>query len=76
MRVFTEFKLDFDGWYPQVRRLPALVRMMRTHKRDRPHHRQTLDTFSQYADVRCGPLSPSVPSASSSPFSGGNLGPS
>jgi hypothetical protein len=63
MRAFQTFKLDFDQWYPPPRQIPGLVRLMRTHKRDRPHHRQTLDTFSQHANVRCGPLPAPTPSA-------------
>jgi hypothetical protein len=63
MRAYQTFKLDFDQWYPPPRQIPGLVRLMRTHKRDRPHHRQTLDTFSQHANVRCGPLPAPTPSA-------------
>ncbi len=62
IRVFQNFKLDFDQWYPLPRQIPGLLRLMRTHKRDRPHHRHALDTFSQHANVRCGPLSTPVPS--------------
>ena len=64
MRAFQNFKLDFNQWYPLPRQIPGLVRLMRTHKRDRPHHQQALNTFSQHANVRCGPLSnaSSVPS--------------
>jgi NAD(P)-binding Rossmann-like domain len=62
MRVFQSFKLDFDQWYPLPRQIPGLVRLMRTHKRDRPHRRHALDTFSQHANVRCGPLRVSAPS--------------
>lgn len=60
MRAFQTFKLDFDQWYPRPRQIPALARMMLTHKRNRPHHRHALDTFSQHANVRCGPLKPRV----------------
>ena len=56
IRAFQKFKLDFDQWYPQPRQIPALVRLMRTHKRNRPHHQQALDAFSEFAEVRCGPL--------------------
>ena len=62
MRVFREFRLDFDQWYPPVRQLAGQLQFMRTHKRNRRHHRQALDTFSKHANVRCGPLSSPVPS--------------
>ena len=61
MSAFQKFKLDFDQWYPRPRQIPALVRMMRTHKRNRPRHREALDTFSRHANVRCGPLAPQAP---------------
>lgn len=61
IRAFQKLKLDFDQWYPQPRQIPALVRLMHTHKRNRAHHRQALDAFSRFADVRCGPLA--APSA-------------
>jgi hypothetical protein len=54
MRVFQNFKLDFDQWYPLPRQIAGQLRFMRVHKRDRQHHRQALDTFSQHASVRCG----------------------
>jgi hypothetical protein len=62
IRVFQNFKLDFDQWYPLPRQIPALVRLMRTHKRERPHRQHALDTFSQHANVRCRPLSTPSPS--------------
>ena len=62
MRVFREFRLDFDQWYPPVRQLAGQLQFMRTHKRNRRHHRQALDTFGKHANVRCGPLSSPVPS--------------
>lgn len=55
--------LDFDRWYPPIRRLAGQLQFMRNHKRDREHHRHALDTFSQHANVRCGPLSTLAPSA-------------
>lgn len=61
MKVFQKFKLDFNQWYPLPRQIPGLVRMMRTHKRNRPHQRQALDSFSKHAHVRCGILSTSGP---------------
>ena len=57
LKAFREFGLDIDRWYPPPRQLAGQVRTMRTNKRDRERHRQALDTFSQRAKVRCGPLS-------------------
>ena len=71
MKAFQNFKLDFDQWYPLPRQIPGLVRMMRTHKRNRPHRRHALDTFAKQANVRCGPLSaPAHPGMIDSPARG------
>jgi hypothetical protein len=43
------------------RQIPGLIRMLRTHKRNRPRRRQTLDRFSKQANVRCGPISGLAP---------------
>jgi hypothetical protein len=48
--------LDVDRWYPLPRRLMAAGRFMRTHARDREHHKRTLDTIAARFDVTCGPL--------------------
>lgn len=32
------------------------MEFLRTHKRDREHHRKTLDTIRDRFDVRCGPV--------------------
>ncbi|MFD6893230.1 hypothetical protein ACFWB0_01605 [Rhodococcus sp. NPDC060086] len=56
LRVFLDCGLDFDRWYPAPRRMLGSLRFMRTHHRDREHHRQTLDTVRERFDVRCGPL--------------------
>ena len=42
--VFTECGLDFDRWYPLPHRMLGTARFMLTHRRDREHHRRTLDT--------------------------------
>lgn len=62
MKAFREFGLDIDRWYPPPRQLAAQIKGMRTFKRDRERHRRALDTFSQHAKVRCGPLSSTAPS--------------
>ena len=53
---FTECGLDFDRWYPLPHRMLGTARFMLTHRRDREHHRRTLDTVRERFDVRCGPL--------------------
>lgn len=55
-KVFLDCGLDFDRWYPIQRRMLGTLRYMRTHHRDREHHRQTLDAVRERFDVRCGPL--------------------
>ncbi len=55
-KVFSECGLDFDRWYPLPRRMIALARYMRMHRRDRAHWRRTLDTLRERFDVRCGPV--------------------
>ncbi len=60
-RVFTECGLDFDRWYPLPRRMVNTARFMRTHRRDRERHRQTLDTVRERFDIRCGPLASPSP---------------
>lgn len=55
-KVFADCGLDFDRWYPLPRRLLATARFMATHRREREHHRQALDTVRERFDVRCGPL--------------------
>lgn len=62
LKAFRDNGLDFDRWYPPVRRFAGQLQFIRNHKRDRQHHRQALDTFSRLTNVRCGPLS-RVPSA-------------
>lgn len=55
-KVFAGFGSDLLLWYPLHRRLAAMLRFQRTHRRDREHHRATLDTIRERYDVRCGPL--------------------
>jgi hypothetical protein len=57
LKAFRDNGLDFDRWYPPVRRFAGQLQFIRSHKRDRQHHRQALDTFSRLTNVRCGPLS-------------------
>lgn len=54
--VFLRCGLDFDRWYPMHRRLSDTVHFARTHRRDREHNRQTLDTIGERFDVRSGPI--------------------
>ena len=55
-KVFADCGLDFDLWYPLPRRLAVTARFMLTHRREREHHRRTLDTLRERFDIRCGPL--------------------
>ena len=57
LKALTTFGLDLDRWYPPPRQLAGQLQLMRTHKRDRQHHRDALDTFSQRSNVRCGLVS-------------------
>lgn len=55
-KVFTECGLDVDRWYPLPRRLVGQLQFVRNHKREREHHRRSLDTVRERFDVRCGPV--------------------
>ena len=55
-KVLRDCGLDADRWFPLPRRLPATARFLLTHRRDRAHHRRTLDTVRDRFGVRCGPL--------------------
>jgi hypothetical protein len=56
MKVAAQYGLDLDRWFPLPRRLRASAGFMLTHKRDREHHRQALDTVAERFGVRCGPV--------------------
>jgi cation diffusion facilitator CzcD-associated flavoprotein CzcO len=56
MKAFLDFGVDLDRWYPLPRRGAHATRFMLQHRRDRPHHRRTLDVIRDRFDVRCGPL--------------------
>jgi hypothetical protein len=55
-RVFSDNRLDFDAWYPLPRRMPAVLKFMLSHRRDRERARRVLDTVRERFDIRCGPL--------------------
>ena len=55
-KVFSDCGLDFSRWYPFPRRMMGTTQFMLRHRRDRAHHRRTLDTVRERFDVRCGPL--------------------
>jgi hypothetical protein len=55
-KVVSQNGLDFDRWFPLPRRLWASARFMRTHKRDREHHRRSLDTVAERFGFRSGPV--------------------
>jgi hypothetical protein len=56
MKVFLDFGVDLDRWYPLPRRGLHAARFMLRHRRDRAHHRRTLDAVRDRFGVRCGPL--------------------
>ena len=55
-KIFSKYGLDFDRWFPPPRRLRASAKFMLTHKRDREHHRRSLDTIAERFGVRCEPV--------------------
>jgi len=55
-KVFLDCGLDLNRWYPLPRRLLQTAEFMRTHRRERAHNRETLDTVRERFGVRCGPL--------------------
>ena len=57
-RALMDCGLDYDRWYPFPRRAIGLAAFPRTHRRDREHCRQALDTLGERFDVRSGPLAP------------------
>jgi hypothetical protein len=63
LKAFQCNGLDMDRWYPPARRFAGVLPVMVHHKRNRPHYQRALDTFSEYANVRCGPLSSPAPAA-------------
>ncbi|AFM15672.1 putative flavoprotein involved in K+ transport [Mycolicibacterium chubuense NBB4] len=58
--AFRDCGLDPDRWYPMPRRMLAGAQFLLSHRRDREHHRQTLDTLRDRFAIRCGPL-PTTP---------------
>lgn len=62
-KVFGECGLDFDRWYPWPRRTAGALRFMLTHRRERAHLREVLDTVRERCGVRCGPLDGLGPAA-------------
>jgi hypothetical protein len=55
-KVFAGYRSDLLLWYPLPRRLAAIAKFSVSHRRDRQHHRKTLDTIRGRYGVRCGPL--------------------
>jgi hypothetical protein len=55
-KIVSQNGLDFDRWFPLPRRLLASARFIFTHKRDREHHRRSLDTVAERFDIRSGPV--------------------
>ena len=61
MKAFQDFKLDFDRWYPMPRQVAGTIRFASTHKRNRSHQKQAIETWSRQTNVRCGPRSTTAP---------------
>lgn len=55
-RVLMSCGLDYNLWYPVPRQIAGVVRLLRTHHRDRGHDRRTLDTIGTRFGVRSGTL--------------------
>ncbi|MCP1726585.1 hypothetical protein J2T60_000550 [Natronospira proteinivora] len=55
-KIFYQSGFDLDRWFPIPRRLRASAGFMLTHKRDRKHHRRTLDTLAERFGIRCEPV--------------------
>ncbi len=55
-RAFLQCGLDYNLWYPPPRQAAGFIRMLATHRRNRPHDRRTLDTLGTRFGVRSGPL--------------------
>lgn len=53
-KVLLDCGLDYDRWYPFPRRMLFTMDFLRTHSRDRKHHRKTLDTVRERFGVRGG----------------------
>ncbi len=53
-KVMMDCGLDFDRWYPQVRRLAGAAALLATQRSDSSHYRETLDTLGERFGVRVG----------------------
>lgn len=54
-KVMIDCGLDFDRWYPSVRRMAGATALLATQPWDASHYRKTLDTLGERFDVRVGP---------------------
>ncbi|WAC55496.1 FAD-dependent oxidoreductase [Gordonia sp. SL306] len=55
-KVLAEAGFSLDLWYPLPRQMVGLVEFALSHRRQREHHRRTLDIVRDRFDIRCGPL--------------------
>lgn len=55
-QVLADCGLDFDRWFPMLRRLPGIIRLRRNSGALLEHYRDSLDRFSAATGVRCGEL--------------------
>lgn len=54
-KVTMDCGLDFDRWYPALRRTAGAAAFLVTQSRDSTHYRKALDTVGERFDVRVGP---------------------
>jgi hypothetical protein len=55
-KVFIDCGLDFDPWYPAVRRMAGAAAVLATRPWDASRYRKTLDTLGQRFDVQVARL--------------------
>jgi len=56
LKLFQEWGLDLDRWYPMHRRMYGQVKTKMSIRKSRAHLRSSLDTVRERFDVRCGPI--------------------
>lgn len=54
--ALTDYGLNTETWFPLPRRLVRRITSREARRRDREHHRRSLDNFSRATGVRCAPL--------------------
>jgi hypothetical protein len=54
-KIMIDCGLDFDRWYPGVRRMTGAAALLATQPWDASRYRKTLDTVGERFDVQAGP---------------------